>query len=136
MALVTTYPLQRSILDTAIASGPLSTATHAHLYKNNNVPSHFSAVGDFIECEFPGYTSMSVTFHPSSLDPDSVPVAVSSLAFWEATTGVEDASETAYGVYLTKSGSTFVGAEAFADPINLANEGDYVAKYISVRTDD
>lgn len=101
------------------------------LYKNNPspAPSKGSSLGDFTQCDFPGYAG--VTLASSTWAAASVGSNVASstygaaVAFTRSSTG---APQTVYGAYLTNAANTELwGCCLFAGgPYSITNSGEKV----------
>lgn len=73
-----------------------------HLYQNDYSPDVLSVVGDFDECDFPGYTAQSLNdFGDPYINADDEAESDSSVHTWVCTDVPAGGSQRVYGWYTT-----------------------------------
>jgi hypothetical protein len=109
---------------------PAALAIKIKLAQNNFAPSEQSAIGDFTEATFPGYTDIPcvVGTQPEGLDPTSLDSLIylkgPAGGFQYLTTGPWVADQTVYGYYLVdNAGTTLYASQLFPAPITLTGSG-------------
>ena len=105
------------------------------LYKNNVTIAETSAVADFTEADFTGYSAATLTgssFTVTDADPSEASYAVQ-----EFTSSAGSQNQDVYGYYVTNGAGTIaLWAEAFSDgPYNIANNGDKIQVTLKLTLD-
>lgn len=106
-------------------AGPLLTTPKVHLYTSASPPpSPTSAVADFTEATFTGYSAVviSALSGPVNLPDGSGYGMIANAVF---TAGAIVTGQTALGYWIDDGTSTFYGAEAFQTPVPFAHAGDF-----------
>ena len=102
-----------------------------HLFKNDATPATDSVIGDFAECDFPGYASSTFScWTEAALDGNTAYIE-SCVVSWTAT-GDSDPSQSVYGYYLTDSGGSYIGAKKFDTPVDMSDLNDNHAQKVKL----
>jgi hypothetical protein len=95
------------------------------LYKNNYTPVAGSTEASFTEATFTGYSSIELagaSWGFTQASPSHADYAQQTF-----TSSADQTAQTIYGYYLVQKTSGYImGAEAFASPFTIANNGDTI----------
>ena len=103
---------------------------HCYLFKNDYTPAADSVIGNYTECDFPGYASNAIHCWGNAALNGNTAYIESCVLQWTAT-GDSDPSQAAYGYYLT-DGGVYVGGQRFASPIDMSDSNDTMAMQVKL----
>jgi hypothetical protein len=107
----------------------IGTSCHVHLYSNNYTPTNLSAVSNFTEADFTGYSDVATTgFSTPSWQSQGAAVAWSEPMAVFTTASPYTVGQTIYGYWVDSGTMTpvLIGAERFTAPIPMIGVGNQI----------